>query len=105
MGLYILLICNSLLILFTDDNYKDADGKYRQLWCSTNIRISDLALSPDLSKLVAIGMLHKPVPTVAPSNAAQENGTPPTSAAQPLNSRQIDYFMLVYDFSSKAQLS
>ena len=35
---------------------QDADGKQRDIWGRTPIRVTDLAISPDFSRLVAVGM-------------------------------------------------
>lgn len=45
--------------------YQDADGKQRDSWGRTPIRVTDLAITPDFTRLVAIGMYDAPAPPAA----------------------------------------
>lgn len=45
--------------------YQDADGKQRDSWGRTPIRVTDLAITSDFTRLVAVGMYDAPAPPAA----------------------------------------
>lgn len=49
---------------------QDAEGRRRDLWGSCPIRVTDLTITPDLTRLVAIGMYVPPVPASGPPDGA-----------------------------------
>ncbi|KZT26589.1 WD40 repeat-like protein [Neolentinus lepideus HHB14362 ss-1] len=85
----------------------DADGKRRDTWGTTSIRVTDLAVTPDFSRVVAVGM-HYLAPSAAGSTTGSgrsESITPPTGGggARPNNtaSRESENRMLIYDLATK----
>lgn len=80
--------------------YQDADGKQRDSWGRTPIRVTDLAITPDFTRLVAIGMYDAPAPpaSITPPEAA----TPPAGGAAPASgSRPSEHEVIVYDLATK----
>ncbi|TCD66196.1 hypothetical protein EIP91_001690 [Steccherinum ochraceum] len=78
----------------------DADGKQRDSWGRTPIRVTDLAITPDFTRLVAIGMYDAPAPpaSITPPEAA----TPPAGGAAPASgSRPSEHEVIVYDLATK----
>ena len=80
-----------------------ADGRVREDWGHTPIRIFDLALTPDFTRLVAIGE------SAAQSSAEQDAGlgarrdgsaTPPERVGTPAV-RNPGYQIIVYDLATK----
>ncbi|PSR81506.1 hypothetical protein PHLCEN_2v6364 [Hermanssonia centrifuga] len=81
----------------------DVDGKQRDTWGRTPIRVTDLAITPDFTKLVAVGMYDLPSP-IPQSNAPSAEGvTPPAAsgAAHANNSPPTEFRMIVYDLATK----
>ncbi|GJE96447.1 WD40 repeat domain-containing protein [Phanerochaete sordida] len=87
----------------------DIDGKQRDTWGRTPIRVTDLAITPDFSKLVAIGMYDAPLslpPTggaIAASDVASGGtATPPTGSTAPAPAnRPAENRIIVYDLLTK----
>ncbi len=83
--------------------FQDVDGKQRDTWGRTPIRVTDLAITPDFTKLVAVGMYDLPSP-IPQSNAPSAEGvTPPAAsgAAHANNSPPTEFRMIVYDLATK----
>ncbi|KDR73582.1 hypothetical protein GALMADRAFT_620676 [Galerina marginata CBS 339.88] len=87
----------------------EADGKVRDEWSPTGIRITDLAVTPDFTRLVAVGMEHPssfpPVPESSQARGAQAgdvssapggNGPTPAGAGS-----RIAHRMMVFDLATK----
>ena len=81
-----------------------SDGKQRDSWGITTIRITDLAVTPDFTRLVAVGESWKdtilPTPrgdSVAASttNRIGNNHNPPNGP------RTLEYLMIIYDLATK----
>ena len=81
-----------------------SDGKQRDSWGITAIRITDLAVTPDFTRLVAVGESAKdpvlPTPrgeSVAASttNRNGNNNSPPNVPRTP------EHLMIVYDLTTK----
>lgn len=53
---------------------QDADGKQRDSWGQSPIRVTDLTVTPDFTRLVAVGMYDAPANVPGPAAAASENG-------------------------------
>jgi hypothetical protein len=89
--------------------YQDADGEVRDTWPTTAIRITDLAVTPDLSRLVAVGMQDlPPVLAVSDLNPPRDhNGeaasTPVPSGSPPSanGARGSENRMIIYDLATK----
>ncbi|KAH9930616.1 WD40 repeat-like protein [Fomitopsis serialis] len=73
----------------------DADGKQRDSWGQTPIRVTDLTVTPDFTRLVAVGMYD--VPTNVPGPTA----TPPENGNQPGAGRTAENRVIVYDLLTK----
>jgi WD repeat-containing protein 26 len=77
---------------------QDVDGKQRDTWGTTAIRVTDLAVTPDLTRVVAVGMYHQPVPPANPHNGP-DPGTGAASGFSGAPQRQTR--MIVYDMATK----
>jgi hypothetical protein len=81
-----------------------SDGKQRDSWGITATRIIDLAVTPDLTRLVAIGesakdpILPTPRSDAAASSTTNRNGN---NSAGPNGPRTLEYLMIVYDLTTK----
>ncbi|KAI0934659.1 hypothetical protein AcV5_006428 [Taiwanofungus camphoratus] len=73
----------------------DADGKQCDTWGQTPIRVTDLVITPDSTRLVAVGMYDVPG---TPSPTPPEGGTPPGAAAA---ARSSETRVIVYDLATK----
>ncbi|KAF8965302.1 WD40 repeat-like protein [Flammula alnicola] len=85
----------------------DADGKIRDAWGPTAIRLTDLAVTPDFTRLVAIGMEFPPsIPPVSDttqSRGAQTAGDVPSASGgngTPAVARP-PHRMMVFDLATK----
>lgn len=88
----------------------DADGKLKESWGVTAIRVTDLAVTPDLTRLVTIGMHHQSLtessaPPRPPGDHAiygpgGGGGTGPSTAPRSSNNR-----LIVYDLATKQVLT
>ncbi|KAF8637401.1 hypothetical protein AX17_002896 [Amanita inopinata Kibby_2008] len=87
----------------------DADGKLKESWGVTSIRVTDLVITPDFSRLVAIGMHHQLPSETGPSRAQPGDHQPyatnggavsPSSQARSTNNR-----LIVYDIATKQVLT
>lgn len=88
---------------------QDTDGKRRDDWGPTVIRITDLAVTPDLTRLVTVGMFISKPPTVSSRSgpgaggdggASSNSGTPggiPASGGRSVT----DHQMITYDMATK----
>lgn len=85
-------------------NLWGSDGKQRDSWGITATRIIDLAVTPDYTRLVAIGeSARDPIlPTsrsdAAAGSAANRSGSNNTA---PSSARTLEYLMIVYDLTTK----
>ncbi|KAF8163539.1 WD40 repeat-like protein [Crassisporium funariophilum] len=89
----------------------DADGKVRDVWGATAIRITDLAVTPDFTHLVAIGMEDPssipPVSEATQSRGVQAGEAPSTAGGNvppPTGSRGTNR-MIVFDLATKQATS
>lgn len=78
----------------------------RESWSPTGIRITDLAVTPDFTRLVAVGMEHSSsFPSVPESNQAR--GAQADTAATGGNgsssgvSSRVAHRMMVFDLATK----
>ncbi len=82
-----------------------SDGKQRDSWGITATRIIDLAVTPDFTRLVAIGesardpILPTPRSDAAASSSAVRNGNNNATPNGP--QRTLEYLMIVYDLTTK----
>lgn len=89
------------------------DGKIRDAWGPTSIRITDLAVTPDYKHLVAIGMESTPAPSPpVSSDAPQSRSTPsgdiPSNAGgnrPPAGGARTPHMMIIFDLATKKRKS
>ncbi|KDQ60900.1 hypothetical protein JAAARDRAFT_55637 [Jaapia argillacea MUCL 33604] len=85
----------------------DADGKQRDTWGTTSIRVTDLAITPDFTRVVAVGMHYLASLPSSGGNGRGESVTPPTGGggAHPHNatngSTGSENRMIIYDLATK----
>ncbi|TDL15120.1 WD40 repeat-like protein [Rickenella mellea] len=78
-----------------------ADGIQREVWGTAVMRITDLAVTPDSSRLVAVGVRHLP-----PSENNSAGGTPPTGAATQaytVGHGDVENRLIIYNLATKEQ--
>ncbi|KAH9928530.1 WD40 repeat-like protein [Epithele typhae] len=76
----------------------DADGKLRNTWARAPIRVTDLMVTPDFTRLVAVGMYDSPSPTSAnPADAAASAGGGATGPAK----SGVETRIITYDLATK----
>ncbi|KAF9246441.1 WD40 repeat-like protein [Melanogaster broomeanus] len=87
----------------------DMDGNPRDDWTGVPIRVTDMAVSPDMKRLVTVGMGYIATPTIADeavSRGISREPTPPTTSngngAAMNGARSLDNRMIVYDLKTKA---
>lgn len=71
-----------------------------ELWLKTSVRITDLAVAPDLSRLVVVGLEPLPLPAAKPATDGQVAAG--SSQQQPMPS-VAEYRLIIYDFSTRVQ--
>ncbi len=82
---------------------QDADGKLRDQWGRTPIRVTDLMVTPDFTRLVAVGMYDAPsLPGLNPqeSGTAQASGASAGAAAS-ANKSSSETRIIIYDLATK----
>ena len=81
---------------------QDADGRIRDSWGTTAIRITDLTVTPDISRVVAVGMNYRAPTSAGPDDRSGLSASLANASASSINlSRKVDYHMIVYDLASK----
>ncbi|KAF8136439.1 WD40 repeat-like protein [Boletus edulis] len=87
----------------------DMAGKLRDDWSGVPIRVTDMAVTPDMTRLVTVGMDYIAIPpTMADASrgvSREPTPPPPTSNgndAAVIGSRPSENRMIVYDLKSKA---
>jgi hypothetical protein len=71
----------------------DAHGKQRDSWGTTTVRVTDLAVTPDMRRVIALGMYRSSPP-------GHEGATPITPSASSADVSREDH-IIIYDFASK----
>ena len=85
-------------------NSNNGDEK-SELWVESSFRITDLSISPDLSRLVAVGIHVLPAP-VNPSSTSLQDGSSAAQAAAAAQTRQMNENRLtIYDFESRTEVA
>jgi len=88
---------------------QDAEGNQGNSWGMTTIRVTDLDVSPNMTKVVAVGIIHLP-PTPYPPSSAGASLTPGArgdSTSQSPQAQSQAYLpkpenrMIVYDMITK----
>jgi hypothetical protein len=93
-------------------NYQDSRGQLISAWNTLNIRVVDLDLTTDASKLVAIGLVHQPsaAPELTPSPSVQARlleasaGVGPSPSTGASQSSRMERRIAVYDVESRQEL-
>ena len=74
----------------------------RDAWNPTAIRLTDLAVTPDFTRLVAIGMEF---PSIPPSEPAQsrgaQTGDAPATSGGPVVGAKATHRMIIFDLATK----
>ncbi|KAI0341652.1 WD40 repeat-like protein [Trametopsis cervina] len=76
----------------------DADGKQRDSWGRTPIRVTDLAITPDFTRLVAVGMYDVPAP---PPPTPSTGGEAVSAAATAAANQPKEFRLAVWDLATK----
>jgi hypothetical protein len=88
------MVSPQLFSPLTKRTSQDVHGKQRDSWGTTAIRVTDLDVTPDQTRVVAVGVLRVETPSL-PS-------TPATTAnAAGSSSSKNEFRMVIYDFASK----
>jgi hypothetical protein len=87
--------------------FQDMAGKLRDDWSGVPIRVTDMAVTPDMTRLVTVGMdyVAMPLTTADASGVSREPTPPPTSNGNGVavnGGRQTENRMIIYDLKSKA---
>jgi WD repeat-containing protein 26 len=75
---------------------QNADGSKRDSWGPVAIRIADLAVTPDQTRIVAVGLIRAPNPTSA--SAASGDASRPVT-----NGSTLDHRMVIFDLVDKRE--
>ena len=93
------------------NDFQDIEGNQRDSWGMATIRVTDLDVSPNMTKVVAVGIIHLPPPPHPPSST----GTSPAPGARgdsasqspqaqphtPGSPPKQENRMIVYDMTTK----
>jgi WD repeat-containing protein 26 len=75
----------------------DTHGNQRDSWGTTTIRVTDLSVTPDMRRVVALGMYFPSAPT-----AHDDGSTPPITLSSSAGAAKAkENRMIIYDFASK----
>jgi hypothetical protein len=74
-----------------------------ELWIENGFRITDLAVSPDMTRLVAVGILYLPAPGSSSSTSLHDGSAAGAQgAATAVASRQTtENHLTIYDFETR----
>ena len=81
--------------------HQDADGRVRDIWDATAIRITELALTPDFKYLVALGMEFPPPITEETQLSDAQADLEELDERSPLRNEAAQVVLIVYDFATK----
>ncbi|KAL1944438.1 hypothetical protein VTO73DRAFT_2868 [Trametes versicolor] len=79
----------------------DADGKPRDTWNRTPIRVTDLQVSPDFTRLIAVGMYDAPSIPPGPGVAQDGGGIGGVAAGGASAGRVSETRIVIYDLATK----
>ena len=93
------------------DGTQDTEGNQRDSWGTATIRVTDLDVSPNMTKVVAVGIIYLPPPPNPPSStgASPAPGARGDSASQSSQSQshapsfpaKAENRLIVYDMATK----
>jgi hypothetical protein len=78
----------------------DTEGKQRDSWGTTAIRVTDLAVTPDLTRVVALGMYFH-LAAATPVAEHSGSGSPPVGTPAAGGTVVKENKMIIYDFATK----
>lgn len=87
---------------------QDMSGKLRDDWSGVPIRVTDMAVTPDMTRLVTVGMDYVAMPLATADSSrgvSREPTPPPTSNGNGVTvngGRPSENRMIIYDLKSKA---
>ncbi|OAX42006.1 WD40 repeat-like protein [Rhizopogon vinicolor AM-OR11-026] len=84
----------------------DMDGELRESWNDISIRVTDAAVTPDMTRLVAVGMGYIPPPTSGSLSRGhvRESSPPPVASngnGNTIAPRSSENRMIVYDLKTR----
>ncbi|KAG6837267.1 hypothetical protein H0H93_012272 [Arthromyces matolae] len=79
----------------------DFDGNLRDKWGETGIRITDLTITPDFTRLVSVGIQHLPISIVNEGFTGREVQSGDAAAAGAAAARASENRMVIYDLRTK----
>ncbi|KAG6880248.1 hypothetical protein C0992_001816 [Termitomyces sp. T32_za158] len=79
----------------------DVEGNIHDKWVESSIRITDLAVSPDFSRLVSVGMQHLPIGNINEGITGREVQSGDAAAAGAAAARASENRMIIYDLTTK----
>jgi hypothetical protein len=89
-------------------NIQDAEGNFKDSWGETAIRVTDLAITPDLTRVVAVGIHYRPpspsVGVLSPDSRPINSTSSPSgggNGSTSNTSRGSGNCMIVYDLATK----
>jgi hypothetical protein len=87
---------------------QDAEGNFRDSWGETAIRVTDLTVTPDLARVVAVGIHYRPpspsVGALSPDSRPTDTSTSSSgggNGSTTSTSRKSENCMIVYDLATK----
>lgn len=87
---------------------QDAEGNFKDSWGETVIRVTDLAITPDLTHIVAVGIHYHPaspsVGALSPDSRPTDTSASPSGGGNGSTtgaSRKLANCMIVYDLATK----
>ncbi|GLB34733.1 putative WD40 repeat-like protein [Lyophyllum shimeji] len=79
----------------------DADGNLREKWGATGIRVTDLAVTPDFTRLVTVGMHHLPIGSLSDALPGRDASAGEAAAAGAAAAKASENRMIIYDLATK----
>ncbi|THH10834.1 hypothetical protein EW145_g1054 [Phellinidium pouzarii] len=82
----------------------DAEGAREDVWVKTGVRVTDLAVAPDLSRVVVVGLENLPIANPKPSSASQDGqNNIGVSSQQTVMANTKENRLIIYDFATRTQ--
>ncbi|KAI5121012.1 hypothetical protein M0805_005958 [Coniferiporia weirii] len=83
----------------------DAEGANEDVWIKTGVRVTDLAIAPDLSRMVVVGLESLPTANSKPSSSAPQDSLTGVggSSQQTGVAGTKENRLIIYDFASRTQ--
>jgi WD repeat-containing protein 26 len=104
LGIAFSALCPQVILILS--KIQDAEGNFKDSWGETAIRVTDLAITPDLARVIAVGIHYRPplAGSMSPDNrpadpSASQSGGGNGSVTSA--SRKSENCMIVYDLATK----